>query len=153
LFSLSCELGARLSGASEVERGALRDYGLALGTAYQIYDDCLDVFGTEARAGKSLRTDLISGKPTLPIIVAWEKATADERRFLEEMVAAWEPGFMKPLIVLLERTGALVESRAVIRGFCATAQAALQRIEHNDGRGRLAAAAQYIGQQTDDLGV
>lgn len=153
LFSLSCELGARLSDASEVERIALRDYGLALGTAYQIYDDCLDVFGTEARAGKSLRTDLVSGKPTLPVIVAWEKATQDERRFLEGMVAAWKPKFMKPLVSLLERTDALTESRAVIRGFCATARVALQRLDQNNGCGRLIAVAEYIGHQTDDLGV
>src|SRR5262249_32001840 len=36
LFALSCELGARLSGASDAVQAALRDYGMALGTAYQI---------------------------------------------------------------------------------------------------------------------
>lgn len=53
LFALSCDLGALLSGAAEAERTALRDYGMALGTAYQIYDDCVDVFGSEASVGKS----------------------------------------------------------------------------------------------------
>src|SRR5579871_1660692 len=52
LFALSCELGAALSGGSASDRAALRRYGLALGTAYQIYDDCLDLFGSEAAVGK-----------------------------------------------------------------------------------------------------
>src|SRR5439155_10682999 len=47
LFALSCELGGLLSGATTVGQSALRKYGLALGTAYQIYDDCLDLFGSE----------------------------------------------------------------------------------------------------------
>src|SRR5204863_3955488 len=57
LFALSCDLGAYLSGAGAVQRSALRQYGLAMGTAYQIYDDCLDLFGSEVSAGKSLGTD------------------------------------------------------------------------------------------------
>ena len=49
--------------------------GAAVGTAYQIYDDCVDLFGTEADAGKSLGTDLAKGKLTWPLLLAWEKAT------------------------------------------------------------------------------
>ena len=43
----------------------MRQFGLSFGTAYQIYDDCVDLFGTEAAAGKSLGTDLAKGKLTL----------------------------------------------------------------------------------------
>ncbi len=152
LFAVSCELGAHLSGGSASDGRALRDYGLALGTAYQVYDDCLDVFGSEVRAGKSLRTDLVGGKPTLPVIVAWERASADERRFLERIVAAWEPGFMRPLAELFERTEALPEARSVIRSLCTSAQAALRSLSPTEGRERLAGAAEYIAHQTDDLG-
>ena len=48
LFALSCELAAFLSKATPAQRAALREFGLAFGTAYQIYDDCVDLFGTEA---------------------------------------------------------------------------------------------------------
>src|SRR6266704_6787962 len=47
LFALSCDLGAYLAGAAAGQRAALRQYGVVLGTAYQIYDDCLDLFGSE----------------------------------------------------------------------------------------------------------
>src|SRR5882762_3430840 len=56
LFALSCDLGAYLSGANSQTRSSLRQFGLSIGTAYQIFDDCLDLFGTEASAGKSLGT-------------------------------------------------------------------------------------------------
>jgi len=54
LFALSCELSAFLSGATNETRASLRQFGLSFGTAYQIYDDCIDLFGSEAAAGKSL---------------------------------------------------------------------------------------------------
>src|SRR6185436_9892289 len=73
LFALACELGACLSGASVGRRQALRDFGMALGTAYQIFDDCLDLFGSEDSAGKSLGTDLAKGKVTLPLLVLLER--------------------------------------------------------------------------------
>ena len=68
LFALSCHLGGLLSKAPAPRREALRQYGLALGTAYQLYDDCLDVLGSEAAAGKSLGADLAKGKMTLPVL-------------------------------------------------------------------------------------
>ena len=81
LFSLACELGARFAAPDEPQvHAALRNYGEQLGTAYQIYDDCLDVFGEEARAGKSLRTDLITGKATLPVLIALERADEIEHK-------------------------------------------------------------------------
>src|SRR6267378_1339200 len=46
LFALSCDLGAYLSGAGWQIRSALRQFGLAIGTGYQIFDDCLDLFGS-----------------------------------------------------------------------------------------------------------
>lgn len=81
LFALACELGARLADTNDAAaQSALRAYGEQLGTAYQIYDDCVDVFGTEAKAGKSLGTDLATGKATLPMLLALERADEPERK-------------------------------------------------------------------------
>src|SRR5262249_39302112 len=46
LFGLSCDLAAFLSGATAKQRSALREFGMAFGTAYQVYDDCVDLFGS-----------------------------------------------------------------------------------------------------------
>src|SRR5882672_8975536 len=101
LFALSCDLGAFLSGAVPAQRAALRQYGLALGTAYQVYDDCLDLFGSEAKAGKSLGTDLAKGKLTLPLLVFWERATAAERSKLKRLLENWQPGGCAEVLALL----------------------------------------------------
>ena len=86
LFALSCDLGACLSGATATQRTALREFGLALGTAYQIYDDCLDLFGSESVVGKSLGTDLAKGKLTLPVLKFLGAPTQREKARMQELV-------------------------------------------------------------------
>src|SRR5712691_10381250 len=91
LFALSTDLSACLSQASPEQRNALRQFGLAFGTGYQVYDDCVNLFGSEAQAGKSLGTDLAKGKLTLPVLLAWERATVANRAQLQEIVDSWKP--------------------------------------------------------------
>src|SRR5271170_7103906 len=79
LFALSCDLGGFLSDATPARREWLRQYGMALGTAYQLYDDCLDVLGSETAAGKSLGADLAKGKMTLPVIIVRDRATPQDQ--------------------------------------------------------------------------
>ncbi|MBI3882031.1 MAG: polyprenyl synthetase family protein [Verrucomicrobia bacterium] len=151
LFALSCDLGAWLSGASPAERAALRAYGLALGTAYQVYDDCLDVFGSEASAGKSLGTDLTKGKLTLPVLVALERAPDDERARLEQLLAAWEPAQLPALLGSLERHGALAESREAVGQFLAVARQQLKLLPDTESRTALSELAEFLARQTAAL--
>jgi octaprenyl-diphosphate synthase len=69
LFRVSCQLGSKLSGAAPAYVEACAIYGRQLGIAYQIYDDLVDFFGDEKRIGKTLGTDLMSGKFTLPLFI------------------------------------------------------------------------------------
>src|SRR5436305_2208833 len=114
LFALSCELGAWLSGAAPAERAALRRFGLALGTAYQVYDDCLDLFGSEALVGKSLGTDLANGKLTLPVLLALERSVALDRAELQKLIEQWEGGNLARVVGLLDKYDALDGSGGVI---------------------------------------
>jgi octaprenyl-diphosphate synthase len=68
LFAVASELGGALNKAPAHVMSALKTYGLRLGTAYQVYDDVVDLAGDEARAGKTLGTDLRKGKLTLPVL-------------------------------------------------------------------------------------
>ena len=68
LCAASCKLGAIFSGANKRLSEALTNYGLKLGMAFQIIDDCLDVIGKEEEVGKTLNTDIQTGKLTLPLI-------------------------------------------------------------------------------------
>ncbi|HME88137.1 MAG TPA: polyprenyl synthetase family protein [Chthoniobacterales bacterium] len=69
LFAVAAELGAMLSKADSTAREALRIFGQKFGTAYQIYDDCIDIAGTERLTGKTLGSDLRKGKLTLPVLM------------------------------------------------------------------------------------
>jgi len=68
LMSSCCKSGALIGGTSQREMQCLSNYGLNLGIAFQIADDCLDLVGSEERMGKSLGSDLLEGKLTLPLI-------------------------------------------------------------------------------------
>jgi len=68
MFKTACQLGVQYGGGTPDQAQAMANFGLDVGTAFQIIDDCLDGVGDERVAGKSLGTDLETGKVTLPII-------------------------------------------------------------------------------------
>ena len=151
LFALSCELSGRLSGASAEQQAALRRFGIAFGTAYQVYDDCLDLFGSEAAAGKSLGTDLTKGKLTLPVLLAWEQADAPDRESLEQMVQNWQPATIARMTKLLAGSGALGASLASISEYLEAARRALQDLPASPGRAGLRGLTEHLARQTDAL--
>lgn len=84
LCAVSCSLGAWSGGGDETACHRLQTFGMKLGTAFQVYDDWLDVWGDQQTAGKTLGTDLGSFKPTLPAIRALQWiATADRLRLID----------------------------------------------------------------------
>jgi octaprenyl-diphosphate synthase len=151
LFALACDLGAHVSGAGPEQRRALRDYGMGLGTAYQIYDDLLDLFGTEGVAGKSLGTDLAKGKLTLPLLVALERASDTEAARLQEHVNDWKPEHMEPVLELTRKFGVSEECRRVLREFLATARAHLRILPSESGRPLLDEIAGFLTLQTEQV--
>jgi octaprenyl-diphosphate synthase len=68
LFSACCEIGAILGGADEEKQLALKNYGMYLGTAFQLVDDLLDFTSSDTILGKPVGADLLEGKVTLPLI-------------------------------------------------------------------------------------
>ncbi len=153
LFALSCDLGAWTVGGSPAVRSALRNYGSALGTAYQLYDDCVDLFGTEESVGKSLGTDLAGGKITLPLLIVLERAMIAEREELQQCLENWHPGFIPRVHELAEKYEAQAESRVVICGFLEEARAALLPVPDNASRNALGTFTEFLAQLTENLGL
>ncbi len=79
LCACCCRLGAHYAGASEETQQSFARYGRHLGLAFQVVDDVLDVSGDEATMGKSLGTDLVKQKATLPLIRLLGMASDDDR--------------------------------------------------------------------------
>lgn len=107
LFAAATGLAGRLSGVSEETEARLYDYGMKLGAAYQIYDDCLDLVGAEEEVGKTLRTDLAKGKLTLPILNLLEAASETQRAKLNKRIIDQEPLDLPVLVGIAEYAGAI----------------------------------------------
>jgi octaprenyl-diphosphate synthase len=152
LFALACDLGALLASAPPARRAALRRFGVAFGTAYQVFDDCLDLFGDEEIAGKTLGTDVATGKATLPLILTHQKATPADRIHLERLLT--RPGSNRGpgLRTMLARYGAASLSCEMMESYLVGARDALVALDGADGRASLLALTRYLGAQVSRLG-
>jgi octaprenyl-diphosphate synthase len=112
LFSACCEIGAILGGADAKQRSALREYGMNLGTAFQLVDDLLDFTATGEALGKPAGVDLLEGKLTLPLIYLLE-SNASWRAHLQTIMQEgnYQQVERAALLAAVERTGALERAR------------------------------------------
>jgi octaprenyl-diphosphate synthase len=152
LFALSCDLGAYLSGAGVQTRNDLRQFGLEIGTAYQVFDDCVDVFGSEALVGKSLGTDLATGKVTLPILLLLENTSAVERARWLSVLRDWHTSSWQELLQALCARGALNASKETVQTYLGKAREALWKLPESSSRAGLLALTHYVGKLSDALG-
>ena len=130
LFAASAEAGGALADAPLTIVGALRDYGLNLGIAFQLTDDTLDYLGGEQQMGKSVGDDFREAKVTLPVILALQRATEPQRRFWQRVIEAGEQNDrdLDTAIQIVRDTGAIGESQAKARAYADAAIAAASRL-------------------------
>lgn len=112
LFAVAAELGGVLSGAEASTVQSLKEFGLRIGTAYQIYDDCLDIAGDEEATGKTLGTDLRKGKLTLPVLMLLRAAPAVEKERCAELILGGNLAEIARLVKAAAANGALSGSIA-----------------------------------------
>jgi len=145
LFSASCEIGAILGGASEKQQMALRDYGLNLGTAFQLIDDLLDFTSSEEALGKASGADLLGGKVTLPLIYLRE-AEPKSLEMVQTVLREGKYSSVKQadLLEAISRTGALERARARADNYAEDARAALEKLPDSEYCDSLRALPTYI---------
>ena len=133
LFSASCEIGAILGGATEQQQTSLRDYGLNLGTAFQLIDDLLDFTSTEAALGKAAGADLSGGKVTLPLIYLRE-AEPSTLEMVQQVLrdGNYDTVSQQELFAALRRTDALERARARADEYAENARAALENLPDSE---------------------
>jgi octaprenyl-diphosphate synthase len=88
LCAACCTLGASFAGASPQTVKQLETYGTCLGIAFQIQDDILDIVGDISKVGKSLGSDIVKGKMTLPMIHFLRRAPIEHRTLLRSLIAS-----------------------------------------------------------------
>jgi len=126
LFRVSCFLGTRLAGFDADYVEAASRFGRHLGIAYQIYDDLVDFFGDESRIGKTLGTDLASGKLTLPLLDLIDRLPADEAATLRGEITGERPPQLALRLRQMAELGVFESVAASVRDEVEAATAALR---------------------------
>lgn len=144
LFAAAMELGARLNGQSESVCLALRDFGLHVGTAYQIYDDCIDLIGEETEYGKTLRTDLNKGKLTLPILNLLSSATERQREKLNRLLIQKEPIDLSALASIADYAGAIEASIDTAQELIQESRNCLLVLDESEYKGALLGITNFL---------
>ena len=134
LFEASARLGAVLAGANAALEEDCATYGRALGTAFQLVDDLLDYEGNSDELGKNVGDDLREGKPTLPLLLAMQRASPPERQLIRAAIEHGEVERLPDIIGIIKRTGALDATRTAAEDEASQARRALERMPASRAR-------------------
>jgi octaprenyl-diphosphate synthase len=141
LIGAACRLGAILAGAAPPIADGLGRAGIALGTAFQLQDDLLDLVGDETVVGKSLGRDLAKGKVTLPVIVHLQCAEPSERGAVLRLVERADAPALRERLI---ESGAVDVARAVARGLVDDARSELALLPDGPARAVFAELAESV---------
>jgi octaprenyl-diphosphate synthase len=134
LFEASARLGAVLADAPTDVEDSCASFGRSLGTAFQLVDDLLDYEGDTRALGKNVGDDLREGKPTLPLLIAMERGTDEERALIRHAIEHGEVERMSDIVAIVRRTGAIAATRDAARSEATKARACLDRLPASQHR-------------------
>lgn len=145
LFAAACEVGPVIANRPKAEQTACRSVGMNLGIAFQLVDDVLDYGGKSAKLGKNTGDDFREGKITLPIVLAYRRASEGERGFWRRTLQQGEIGAddLETALDLLQRHGALEETVARAHHYGAKARAALDIFPDGPVKAALLGAVEF----------
>jgi octaprenyl-diphosphate synthase len=143
LFEAATRLGAILGGAATTAESAMADYGMHLGTAFQLIDDVLDYSGDNKATGKNIGDDLAEGKPTLPLIHAMRHGNATEAALIRKAIEDGGRAELPQVIAAIERSGALAYTRRQAEAEARAASAALSALPNSKYRESLLQLAHF----------
>ena len=150
LIGTAMELGAVFAGNDPDVRAAVRSAGAALGTAFQIRDDFLGIWGDPEATGKSVESDIQKRKKTLPIVHAMtEGAPADRARLRSALADPDVPPDTAEIVALLERSGSHTYTESLAERYHILTRERLADVPLSDWGGEaLAALAAFTARRT-----
>ena len=131
LFAVATELGGMLAQADQATQNSLKVFGQKIGTAYQIYDDCIDIAGTERLTGKTLGSDLRKGKLTLPVLMLLGGRNGFDKEHLSQLILDARFEEIAQLLVSTQANGALTASIEAGQTLISEAQAEIENLPSN----------------------
>lgn len=150
LFSVSCRLGALLSVQPDSFIEDTARFGRHLGIAYQIYDDLSDFYGSEKKIGKTLGTDLESGKYTLPLLLLLQQLDEPQRKELYAQIDKKTLG-ADDLLPLMDKHSIRTQVAAHFKREVASARESLTEHKDNAATEQLLLLANFVDAQISKL--
>jgi len=144
LFEAASQLGAIVGEADPETERSLAEYGMHLGTAFQLIDDVLDYSGAEAETGKHLGDDLAEGKPTLPLIYVMQNGTEEQGNCVRKAIENGGREDFPAVLAAIRATGALEHTRKQAKAEADRATASIESLPastHKDSLLELASFA------------
>lgn len=126
LFHVACYLGAKLGGFDDGYVQAAGAFGRHLGIAYQLYDDLTDLFGSQEKIGKTLGTDVATGKATMSLILLRDRLPARDRAELRASLSGQADADLPRWLGLIRRAGIFEETRQCVFDEIDAARAAIR---------------------------
>ena len=151
LFQAAAQCGAILSNASAEQELALKQFGMHMGTAFQVIDDVLDYDGDSKSLGKNVGDDLAEGKPTLPLIYALEHGSAEQSALIRQALTADElqAESLDQVIEIVQVCGALDYARALAESESAQALKCLDALPPSEFRDALTSMVQFSNSRSN----
>ncbi len=151
LFSACCRIPAVLANLPIEKEDALATYGISIGIAYQLMDDCLDYTSKSEDLGKTIGNDLKEGKVTLPLIKTYRDATEKERVTIREAVEAEDidEEALNKVLAIIKKYGGIEYTLEFAKGYINRAKSCLEHFDPDTERAALAAVADYVIERTN----
>jgi len=127
LFEAATRLGAVICQASPDDENAMAEYGMRLGTAFQLIDDVLDLSGNSEDIGKNLGDDIAEGKPTLPLLYAMRHGDTKQNQLIRNAIEQGGLEDFSAIMQAVKQTGALDYVRDIAKQ---EAELACKAIQH-----------------------
>jgi len=148
LFEAATRLGAVINNTSTKDEAAMAEYGMRLGTAFQLIDDVLDLSGDSNDIGKNLGDDIAEGKPTLPLLYAMRKGNENQRALIRKAIEQGGLEDLSAVIQAVKETGALDYVREVAKKEATLACQAIAYLPQNAHLQTMVALAEFSVSRT-----
>jgi octaprenyl-diphosphate synthase len=143
LFEAGAQIAAVLAGRDPADEAAMITYGQNLGAAFQLVDDALDYNSNADELGKNLGDDLAEGKPTLPLIYAMQKGSAEDKELIRNAIVEGGLDQLERITAIIEATGALEYTAMRAQKAADMAIAALAEVPDSAHKQALVAIAKF----------
>ncbi len=149
LFEATTKLSAIICDSDIRTQKSLAQYGKSLGNAFQLADDALDYISDAESLGKNIGDDLAEGKPTLPLIIALQKASTEDQHIIRQAIEQGGLEHLEKIQTVIKQCGGIEYTQQKAREQAEIAKQALSNLQESPYKQALLALADFSVSRTN----